>query len=113
MKFEILNVITNIVCETLGENTKEICSKTRTDRFVLVRNIIAKIAYENYGQTFTHIGRYLNRHHSTVLHGVSKLNSDMELYKGPQWEYQTALNKVLIKSNMELYKLNKGKQYDF
>lgn len=70
--------IMNVVCEHLNIKPEEIKSKKRNEEIVIPRQIVMYLCSKYTDYSSTKIGEFLGKDHSTVLHGVSKLEADLE-----------------------------------
>ena len=70
--------IMDVVCEHLNVRPEDIKSKKRNEDIVVPRQIVMYLCSKYTDFSSTKIGEFLGKDHSTVLHGVSKLQDDME-----------------------------------
>ncbi len=70
--------ILDVVCEHLNVKPEDIKSKKRNEDIVIPRQIVMYLCSEYTDYSSTKIGEFLNKDHSTVLHGVQKLKDDLE-----------------------------------
>lgn len=59
-----------IVCEEMGVSVENIFSKTRKREIAMARQIAMYIAKEETMYSLKAIGRFFQRHHSTVIHAI-------------------------------------------
>lgn len=71
MKDEILREIREMV---EGEFKFSLDNKTRKQRYVLARAVYYRLCHEHTNIGLTDIGRSLEKHHATVLHGLKVFN---------------------------------------
>ena len=70
------HLLVSLFCRIVGVSEAWICSKERTRKIARPRQILMWILYRNTGKSLPAIGRTLGgRDHSTILHGVRKVNS--------------------------------------
>ena len=72
MKDKILKEIREMV---EGEFGYSLDNKTREQRYVLARAVYYKLCYHHTKIGLTDIGRSLDKHHATVLHGLKVFDS--------------------------------------
>jgi chromosomal replication initiator protein len=70
--------IMDVVCEHLNVKPEEIKSKNRREEIVIPRQIVMYLCSKYTDCSSTKIGEFLGKDHSTVLHGVSKMEDDLE-----------------------------------
>ncbi|MCR5358094.1 MAG: chromosomal replication initiator protein DnaA [Lachnospiraceae bacterium] len=70
--------IMDVVCEHLNIKPEEIKSKKRNEEIVRPRQIVMYLCNKYTDCSSTKIGEFLGKDHSTVLHGVTKLEADLE-----------------------------------
>lgn len=70
--------IMDVVCEHLNIKPEEIKSKNRKEEIVIPRQIVMYLCSKYTDCSSTKIGEFLGKDHSTVLHGVSKMEDDLE-----------------------------------
>jgi hypothetical protein len=68
--------IVNLVCETLDVSFELVKGKRRFYELVTARGIISKILHSK-GHSLQHIGRLLNKDHSTIIHYIHMIGSDI------------------------------------
>jgi hypothetical protein len=74
--------VTRIVCEHFNVSTTDLEGKLRTQALVKPRQIWAYFAYQVSKISYPQIGRYLGgRDHSTQIHAVRKVESNIEADK--------------------------------
>ncbi len=70
--------IMDVVCEHLNIKPEDIKSKKRDEEIVRPRQIVMYLCSKYTDYSSTKIGEFLGKDHSTVLHGVQKLEADLE-----------------------------------
>ena len=70
--------IMDVVCEHLNIKPEEIKSKKRNEEIVIPRQIVMYLCSKYTDCSSTKIGEFLGKDHSTVLHGVSKMEADLQ-----------------------------------
>ena len=70
--------IMDVVCEHLNIKPDDIKSKKRNEEIVRPRQIVMYLCNKYTDCSSTKIGDFLGKDHSTVLHGVQKLEADLE-----------------------------------
>lgn len=89
-----IHTIVEGVANALGYEASEIYSNRRFQPLVLARQICYYIAYKDETYTCTYIGKNIgNRDHSTVLHGIGKVEGYMKTNDSLFLQYMDALNK--------------------
>jgi len=72
-----------------GVTTKDLKSNTRKREISEVRQIIWYLCKKYYPNlSYTKIGGYYNKHHSTAMHGVGKITAFIESYKSVREEIE-------------------------
>ena len=85
-------IIVNVVCDHYGIQPSDIVSSKRNKEIAYPRQIIMYLCRNMTDVSLQEIGKRLgNRDHSTVLHGVEKIDEDLK-------------NNETLKSNMEILK---------
>lgn len=67
-----------IITRAAGYTKVQICSPSRKAPLVRARQSVMAYLKDDLGYSYPVIGRYLNRDHTTVLHGVRK-HRELEL----------------------------------
>ncbi len=70
--------IMDVVCEHFKVRPEEIKSKKRNEEIVIPRQIVMYLCSKYTEYSSTKIGDFLGKDHSTVLHGVSRLEADID-----------------------------------
>ena len=70
--------IMDVVCEHLNIKPEEIKSRKRNEEIVIPRQMVMYLCSKYTDYSSTKIGEFLNKDHSTVLHGVQKMEADIE-----------------------------------
>jgi len=63
-----MNIILKTVCEYCNVTVAEFMSKCRNRAITEARFIFTGIIYEHYKYTLLYVGKFMNRHHSSVLY---------------------------------------------
>lgn len=78
-KLRNVETITEYASLVFGVTLDEIKSTARTQRFVLARQAVYLIAREELGLSYPQIARHFGgKDHTTIMHGVRKLNGLVE-----------------------------------
>lgn len=73
--------ICNIVCDYYGIGRREIYERSRTERIAHPRHVACYLMRNKSKMSYTGIGRIVNLSHASVMHGVSKIEWQIENYK--------------------------------
>jgi hypothetical protein len=65
-------------CKLYNVTPAQLVGESRQHHLVEIRHLCWFLAYTRLRLTLTLIGRVFNRHHTTILHGISKVNNLME-----------------------------------
>lgn len=76
-----LDKLIEIVAQHYGYSIAELLEKGRHRRITIARQRIYTLARIRLGLTFQEIGMKFNRHHASIIHGVRRVQSDMQIYK--------------------------------
>lgn len=74
-KIEIENVA-SCVCDYYGISLTQLIEQRRTQDIIQAREILAKLCNVFCGAGCAKIGRFLNRHHTTVINSLKKYGDD-------------------------------------
>lgn len=66
------------ICETFGVEQDLLLGKRRVGYVMAGRHALYYLGYRNTAHTTTTLGNYLDRDHTTILHGLKKCQSLME-----------------------------------
>lgn len=66
------------ICETFGIEQNLLLGKRRVGFVMAGRHALYYLGYRNTAHTTTTLGNYLDRDHTTILHGLKKCESLME-----------------------------------
>lgn len=69
------------VCDVLKIGQIDMISERRATHFAEARQIFYWICKNYTSRPLTHIGKYARRDHSTVIHGIEKINQQMDKYR--------------------------------
>ena len=72
--------IMDVVCEHMHVKPEAIKSRKRSEDIVIPRQLVMYLCVKYTGCSSTMIGEFLGKDHSTVLHGVSKIEDDIKNY---------------------------------
>ena len=72
-----LDAIVSLVCKSFALNPKQLASKSRRQNIVVARNTVFFLLRKHTDLTFAQIGEHFNRRHSTVIKGITSLESEM------------------------------------
>lgn len=64
----------NVISFVSGQPENEILGSSRSRSLVLCRHIYYHIAREKMGLKLAQIGSFFNRDHTTIIHGLNKVN---------------------------------------
>lgn len=65
-------------CRLYNVTPQQLVGESRQHHLVEIRQLCWFLAYTRLRLTYTLIGRVFNRHHTTVMHGISKITTLME-----------------------------------
>lgn len=77
---ELLCIVANVTNQ-LPEN---IIGKNRTREYAIARQMFCFIATRHLGYKLERVGLFLNRHHSTIIHGANRINDAIDLKFNPE-----------------------------
>lgn len=77
-KVDIKDLI-KIVCDVVGVPKKEIDGKRRKREYVVARQLIAYFGMSVSAQTLSSIGAWINKDHTTVIHGRDTIKDLLEV----------------------------------
>lgn len=70
-----------LAAQHFNETVHDLLLPGRDFRRTRVRHIIYYCARKRYGYTYKSIGMLFGRHHASVIHGVKRIETDMQLYE--------------------------------
>ena len=70
----ILNKVLNAAFEATGMNRALLLGKSRRRKVVNARHAAMWVLCEHFGYSSTQVGEALERHHTSVLHGVNRID---------------------------------------
>ena len=73
-----LETILSIVSQVVAIPSDIITSKSRKLHLIIARNIYYNLARDYTRCSLNDIGKMVNRNHATVLHGIFRINQDLE-----------------------------------
>lgn len=73
----IPNDVIEAVCEAFDVDREEVYSKSRTTRIVEARGVIWYVCRQVTMYSYPELGREFGRDHSTIIHGVTKVEARM------------------------------------
>jgi chromosomal replication initiation ATPase DnaA len=92
MRNEISTIVEG-VANALGYEASEICSLSRVADLVLARHICFYIAHKDESHTLCSIGKAIgNRDHTSVIHGIKKIEGYREIKEPLFIQYMEAIN---------------------
>jgi hypothetical protein len=95
-KFDLdLGDILNIVSRVTQVFQEDIISSKRHREIVTARALFCYICRNHLKKPFAHIGRFINRDHSTIIHLVNNYDSYLEMQYQPETNYYNeSINRV-------------------
>jgi len=81
-KFPRLRQVVDAICHTNNIELHELMSNRREQRIVNARFIYYWIATKHCDKSYGEIGRFINKDHSTVMHGFKKTK---DKFNDPVW----------------------------
>jgi chromosomal replication initiator protein len=92
-----LTEILQKVCDASGIMPHDIIAITRKREIVIARQLFCYITIKYFNYTLVQVGRFLNRHHSTVIHSVNAYTDYLQMkYKNETTIYEDAKNILSI-----------------
>ena len=92
-----LTEILQKVCDASGIMPHDIIAITRKREIVIARQLFCYITIKYFNYTLLQVGRFLNRHHSTVIHSVNAYTDYLQMkYKNETAIYEDAKNILSI-----------------
>jgi len=92
-----LTEILQKVCDASGIMPHDIIAITRKREIVIARQLFCYITIKYFNYTLVQVGRFLNRHHSTVIHSVNAYTDYLQMkYKKETAIYEDAKNVLSI-----------------
>jgi len=92
-----LTEILQKVCDASGIMPHDIIAITRKREIVIARQLFCYITIKYFNYTLVQVGRFLNRHHSTVIHSVNAYTDYLQMkYKNETAIYEDAKNILSI-----------------
>ena len=67
-------------CREFKVTTEELLGNKRNARIVTARQVVFYLTRKHTDMTLKEVGTQLNRHHSTVIHGVESVKSRRVIY---------------------------------
>jgi chromosomal replication initiator protein len=96
-KNEELTEILQRVCDASGIMPHDIIAITRKREIVIARQLFCYITIKYFNYTLVQVGRFLNRHYSTVIHSVNAYTDYLQMkYKNETAIYEDAKNLLSI-----------------
>ena len=93
-----------IILETISDNynisESLIKSKSRKDEIVKARHAYFYIAYKISRKGLAEIGRLVNRDHTTVIHGIRKIEGEIDIYQDTFLEFKELKERCENKINI-------------
>jgi chromosomal replication initiation ATPase DnaA len=105
-----LDNLMRIVCDVINVLPQEFFSRCRRQEYVLARSFFCYFANVHMKEATVKIGLYINRDHSTVIHGRNMIGDlvhigakyEMKLFK----QIEAELNAILDNYNEEVLRIN-------
>ncbi len=88
--------IFSVVTEHYSISISQMTNKGRKGELIIPRHILFYLFYKVGGMSLQEIGRRFNRTHATVIHGISKVRSKMDV--NPKFKHHVNNFVVKIKS---------------
>ena len=82
-----LEELLEVVCRATGVLPSELCSRFRNLEYVRARHLFFYIASRHLGLHLTKIGLFMNRDHSTVIHGKNAYQDYLDMGFQPECDY--------------------------
>lgn len=80
----MLDMIVDEACRATGVGKGEVLGGSQADAPALVRQLAAYAARELTGASWPQLGKYFQRHHSTMLVGVKRMKKDEQLVRAAE-----------------------------
>ena len=100
MREDILRTMT-MICNVYNVKLDDIRGKSRERLLFYVRVIMTSVLRSEYDLTFTEIGRFLNRNHSTITH-YKAMYGDLAHYDYTFKEMITSIGDILLDIKTDL-----------
>ena len=98
-KLEDLLIIVSNECEIPAST---ILCKSRTREYAIARQMFCFIATRHLGYKLERVGLFLNRHHSTIIHGANRINDAIDLKFNPELRiYENCMSELRAMSSQE------------
>jgi chromosomal replication initiation ATPase DnaA len=109
-KFDLdLGDILNIVSRVTQVFQEDIISSKRHREIVTARALFCYICRNHLKKPFAHIGRFINRDHSTIIHLVNNYESYLEMQYEPETNYYNeSINRVNYAKRQGIFTHNLG-----
>lgn len=78
----------------VGLTLEDMRSPSREATTVVKRQVVATVLWL-HGHSYSDIGRYMSRHHSTVMHAVSQIQAHSEIYPTVKSTFHQAMQAIL------------------
>ncbi len=88
--------IIDIVCDHFNITRSDILSKKRNNDVAIPRQIIMYLCSKYTSTPSTKIGKMLNRDHSTILHGIDKIENDIKFDEDIRLNIETIKKKINV-----------------
>ena len=89
-------LIMNIVAEHFNVKAEDITSKKRNAEFVQPRQVFMYLCRDLTDTSLTNIGKFLGKKdHTTVMHGVSKIEEEMKMNDDLRSKIETIKKKII------------------
>ncbi|MDZ4725141.1 MAG: chromosomal replication initiator protein DnaA [Leptospira sp.] len=84
----------DLLCERMNIARKDLLGKSRKADFIMPRHLCMSLLHEVLGLPKAQIGRIFNAQHTTVIHGINKIQTKMTTDQGLMDLYQSLKNKI-------------------
>lgn len=92
-KLDLASIV-DMVCRGFGVTEKQLQSNSRSANYVLARNMVFYLLRKHTDMTLQEIGQGFNRRHSTVIKGISNLESEVSKESSVGRQLQDFIQKV-------------------
>ena len=91
-KLEDLLIIVSNECEVPASSIIEKCRKRE---YAIPRQLFGYIATRHLGYKLERVGLFLNRHHSTIIHGANRISDAIDMSFNPEIHfYENCMSKL-------------------
>lgn len=100
MKIWTLEGILYFVSDHYNVSIELLKSKDRREYVVRARDVYYYLSYKSTKTSFDAIGKLVNRHHATVMHGSKKIDNFIDVYPKLREELKEMLSQIKPKNNV-------------